>query len=82
MVASLVLIYLLYGSVGFIPDTETDMTVTRPPDPASIVKVVDEDVGRVNLTVGLMGSICGQIEIEFQVFSNHSFAATNGTMHN
>ena len=49
--------------------------------PASIVKVVDEDVGRVNLTVGLVGSICGKIEIEFQVFhSNHSFTATDGTM--
>ena len=55
------------------------MIVTGPP--ASIVKVVDEDVGRVNLTVGLVGSICGKIEIEFQVFnSNHSFTATDGTM--
>ena len=47
--------------------------------PASIVKVVDEDVGRVNLTVGLMGSICGEIEIEFQVSNNRSFTATDGT---
>ena len=56
------------------------MIVTGPP--ASIVKVVDEDVGRVNLTVGLEGSICGEIEIEFQISSNHSFTATNGTMLN
>ena len=47
--------------------------------PASIVKVVDEDVGSVNLTIGLVGSICGQIEIEFQVFDNRSFTATDGT---
>ena len=59
-----------------MPDTETDMTGP----PASIVKVVDEDVGRVNLTVGLMGSICGEIEIEFQVSNNHSFTATDGTV--
>ena len=46
---------------------------------ASIVKVVDEDVGRVNLTVGLVGNICGEIEIEFQVSnSNRSFTATGG----
>ena len=49
--------------------------------PASIVKVVDEDVGRVNLTVGLEGNICGQIEIKFQVSnSNRSFTAMDGTM--
>ena len=56
------------------------MTVTRPPDPASIVKVVDEDVGRVNLTVGLVGNICGQIEIEFQVFNFRSFTVIGITM--
>ena len=48
--------------------------------PASIVKVVDEDIGIVILTVGLMGSICGEIEIEFQVSNNHSFTTTDGTM--
>ena len=50
--------------------------------PASIVKVVDEDVGTVNLTVGLEGSICGEIEIEFQVSNNRSlnFTATDGTI--
>ena len=67
---------LILTSVGFIPDTETDMTGP----PASIVKVVDEDVGRVNLTVGLMGSIFGEIEIDFKVFNNRSFTATDGTM--
>ena len=45
------------------------------------MKVLDEDVGRVNLTVGLEGNICGQIEIKFQVSnSNCSFTATDGTM--
>ena len=44
------------------------------------MKVVDEDVGTVNLTIGLVGSICGQIEIEFQVSNNRSFTATDGTM--
>ena len=39
--------------------------------PASIAKVVDEDVGRVNLTVGLEGNICGQIVIEFQVSNSN-----------
>ena len=48
--------------------------------PASIVKVVDEDIGRVNLSIGLMGRICGEMEIEFQVSNNHSFTATDGTM--
>ena len=55
------------------------MIVTGPP--AIIVKVVDEDVGRVNLTVGLVGNICGEIEIEFQVSnSNRSFTATGITI--
>ena len=44
---------------------------------ASIMKAVDEDVGRVNLTVGFVGNICGEIEIEFQV---RLFTATGITI--
>ena len=55
------------------------MIVTGPP--ASIVKVVDEDIGTVNLTVGLEGNICGKIEIEFQVLNSYrSFTAIGITM--
>jgi hypothetical protein len=37
-----------------------------------------ENVGKVNLTVGLIeGNICGEIEIGFNISnSNHSFTAT------
>ena len=59
---------LIFTSVGFISDTETD---------TSIMKVVDENFRTVNLTVGLMGTICGEIEIDFRVSnSNRSFTAT------
>ena len=39
--------------------------------------MVDENFGTVNLTVELIGTICGEIEIDFRVSNgNHSFTAT------
>ena len=34
--------------------------------------MVDENIGTVNLTVGLIGSICGEVKIHFQVSDNSS----------
>ena len=55
--------FFYFTSVGFILDSGSPL--------------VDEG-GIENLTVALLGSICGEVEIYFQVSDNNSFTATPG----
>ena len=42
--------------------------------------MMDEDE-MVNLTVGLTGNVCGEVEIYFRVSDNSSFAAIPGILY-
>ena len=55
-----------FTSVGFVPD--------------SGVPILVDEGGTENLTVALLGSICGEVDIYFRVSDNNSFTATLGTL--
>ena len=50
-------------------------------DSGSPLPIMMDEVGMVNLTIGLVGNICGEVEIYFQVSNNGSFAAIPGILY-